>query len=262
MNKKFYIIILLVFTFACNTSVEDSITPEIEVPSSQQNSLVRGGFTELDVPPLDADALYRIRFVNQMEWVAYMLARAVLTDEPSKADFRSFISDHNSDRSPGRIKLGALFASGDYPRLNDKFEELYHFYQDGSEVDICDRFGIGGGPTPIHGTGGNCGGCPIPQATYEGYVSFISEQHCLEIYLPNGFDAIIEEITTSAHPLSNDGYNDSYRHTPYCVMDASLTPVNVDTILNPLVVRPYRDPSTCTYDQYSDINFLEFLNVN
>lgn len=254
MKNKLYLIVLVIGMFAC----EESITPEpVELinleSSSRGNSL--GTYDPLEAQRMD--------FENQMEWVAYMIASAVVTDADAKADFQDCINDYGSLSGISvRLKLKDLLGSPalEYRDFRSKFEELYYYYQNGA-LDGCSRL-IGGSPRPLSPSGGN----PIGIEPAPLYISFITQivfENCLEIYLPYGFSGSTNEVNSTAHPLNGNGFNDSYSHDSICVEGGTISPFNTHLLSNPLVVRPYRSiQEGCEYEQYPSLNFEEFLSLN
>ncbi|MEL7145005.1 MAG: hypothetical protein AAFO69_01450 [Bacteroidota bacterium] len=253
MRNKLYIIILLIVAFACQEA--ETLTPDTSIINSSSN--LRSSRTTDPV----------LLFENQLEWVAYLVSRAVATDAAARSDFDDAVRLHGvlGSRSV-KLRLDDLLAApnGQYGAMRDKFEELYHIYQSGADVDNCQVKTIGGSPRPVYDTGG-AGDCPFANCNddFGQYLDGILHVNCLEIYLPIGFDNQVMEVSSSAHPLTDDAHNDLYIHTRDCVSDGIIDDLNVGIVSNPLIVRPVRTTGIgCLYQQYDPINFKHFLYVD
>ena len=259
IKNKLYLIILLLATFSC----EELETPAPEASiTSLSGTVGRSGTEERD---------YLLLFENQMEWMSYLIARAVTTNSDARADFESYLRNFGATGgSSARGNLDDLVRapSGRYTHLRDELEALYYIYQGGSDIDNCGLRAIGGSPRPVHATGG-AGECEeeivldpcVP--SYFRFISDLTDHNCLVVYMPYGFDPSVVEVNSTAHPLNVDDYNDSYKHTRDCVSADTMNPLNVDIVSNPLVIRPQRTGyASCSYDLFNAVDFEDYLWVD
>ena len=128
-------------------------------------------------------------------------------------------------------------------------------------------------PPPPGGPGGQDNNVDGPDAL----ISYLRNDHCIEMYFPVGLDFSEEpyEITSTAHPLNSNNYNYGYvrffdltqvgpRTWRYAEYVDSVNQIYVNNNDNIIVTRPYRDLSgeneICDYDEYNGIDFTDFLD--
>ncbi len=128
-------------------------------------------------------------------------------------------------------------------------------------------------PPPPGGPGGPDNNVDGPDAL----ISYLRNVHCIEMYFPVGLDFSEEpyEITSTAHHLNSNKNKYGYvryfdltqvgpRTWRYANYVDFIDQNYVNNNANIIVTRPYRDLSgdndICDYDEYSGIDFTDFLD--
>ncbi len=211
----------------------------------------------LDIPTSDFES-EKEAFENRMEWIAYMTAQLLLKNNASK---QQFIDAMNNSVHTNVVKLEELLSSSvDNQSFISDFETEFNFYQE-EEVS---RYGCSrpsGRPTPPNPP--SVAAADFQPTDFELYVSSLLNDDCLELYMPNGYnDGIASEslvvIKSTAHPL--DDYNSNYGYVHVGVCNILEEIIDKFSNGNIIVVRPYRKFNVCTYEEYADVNFRNFLN--
>jgi len=235
MKKTPYLIIMLFFAFF---SCEKPNEIEIVETSEEENS--NSAHRDIDLPT-SAEILE-----NDMEWAAYLTAQAILTNESAKAQFMSALSNSefvNIVRIEDLLGPNLINLS-----FRNAFEERFNYFDNLPDCGRCPG-GRLDKPEQV-----NCSG-------FCSYLKVLLNENCLEIVLPNGFNPNISVVSSTAHPLNLDAFNDAYIHTEDDVTYRIINNINVSTFTNPLVVRPFIDVlNGCKYDAYSELNFTYFLH--
>lgn len=198
----------------------------------------------------------------QLHWVSFLIAKAIYDD----ADAREIFMDAFQPIGTGNSRVVSLNTLLNTSNLDDRFEAAFEdaFWYYSAPRTTCpaqDR-NPRGDPKPP----GVIGGCPAPLQRcpiyYEQYLQFLTEDHCLEIYLPNDYDPSIQKIYTTAHPLTNFGANEGYELPEDCDNDLTISPFNLYLLDNVIVTRPFRSiDRRCDYNEFSHIeDFTIFLN--
>lgn len=239
---------LLFMFFACETD-----TQELEITNTENTTLlnkltVTGGNTD---KPGDEIA----RLENLMQWTAFLTAETLLNNPQAEIEFRQSISNVINSNVAKRVNLRTLF-SYDNPAFMATFQEVHFAYESNNWIHWDASCGRPSGGRPMPPPSGGC-------STFCEFINAITEYYCLEMYLPNGYVVPLigsnQSITSSAHPLNDNPYNDCFTH-PGCDNTLNINPFNLVSYPNTLVVRPYVDgKNLCEYEQL-DIDFTIFLN--
>jgi len=207
-----------------------------------------------------------IEFERMMAWTSFITGRVLRYD----TDARNYFLNHLADGAE-KISITDLISGNLIPAnvFEAKFIEYLSSYL---EIYI-----IGGRPS--YGLDPPPG---IPRDLNPGlitalgiFLTSITSENCLELYFPVGLNSLRRDptfnITTTAHPLTNDSENEGVLR--YYIRDP-LTPLtelirisdmNVSQYTNVIVARPFRPEllpivHTCHYEDYSNINFEDFLD--
>ena len=191
---------------------------------------------------------------NIMQWTSYLIAEVLLDDKNlnSENEFIAALTDIPGS-SAKRINIDYLFSdlNSDFATT---FEDILYAYESNGWEEISND-----------GCGRPSGGKPIPPptggtSTFLAFINTITNDYCLEIYLPLGYDINKNEITSSANPLTTSFKNDCFIHTG-CDLDLEIHPFNLYNYDNPIIVRPYIDTTdSCLYSSLN-IDFTIFLSI-
>lgn len=204
-------------------------------------------------------------FEIQMQWVSFLIAKAIHDDSDAR---QVFINSYNTigTGSTDVVSLNKLLNAPYFDnRLEQAFETAFYYYFFPNSSCPDEGRNPRGGPKPP----GTIGGCPGPiprnrclEGAYLQYLHYLTQENCLEVYLPNGYDSSHTQIHTTAHPLTNFGANEGYVMPEDCRNDLTISPFNLHFLNNVIVTRPYRDTITrCDYDEYYFVeDFTVFLN--
>jgi hypothetical protein len=248
--KNISVLLILFILFSCQN------TNEFESELNDLNSLE-------ELNDSHATRVTEDELETQMHWVSFLIAKAIYDD----ADARQFfMNSFNSigTTSTNVVSLEKLLNSSTYDnRFEQAFEAAFYYYFYPNSDCPDDGRNPRGGPKPP----GSIGGCPGPNSRcldvyYVQYLEYLTKENCLEIFLPNGYDASEAQIYTTAHPLTNFGANEGYVMPEDCDNDLTISPFNLHMLTNVIVTRPYREGNgVCAYSDYSDVeDFTVFLN--
>ena len=239
---------LLFMFFACETD-----TQELEITNKGNatylNKEISKGGT-LDV--IDEEI---VKLENLMQWVSFLTAETLLDNPEAEIEFRQNISNVVNSNVAKRVSLSKLF-SYDNPAFMAAFQQTHFEYESNSWLHWDESCGRPSEGRPMLPPSGGCN-------TFCSFINAITNYYCLEMYLPNGYVTPLgnsnQSITSSAHPLNTNAYNDCFVH-PSCDNSLTITPFNLTSFPNTLVVRPYVDSKNlCEYEQL-DMDFTLFLN--
>ncbi len=257
--KHYKIILLAVLSLlAFSCSVEEPITPTEELNLSVQND------TELsNSKSQGTDAAV---FENYLEWAGYLSLR-LAAENPGHYNQIS-----NAIQLDGTIQLYQLLSESGETTFQAAFEDLM---VDILTNDLPDPDTDGAKPPPPNGDPPF--GPPTEeeaQQIVDDMIDYLVVDNCVEFYFPNGFGPWngFTTMTSVAHPMNTDNYNDGIRRHYFPIYNA-LYPngtntdivtvnqayVNVSTNFSILIARPVKastpfDPM-CQYNEYSGINF-------
>jgi hypothetical protein len=238
---------LLFIFFACETDTQEL---EFDSKTLDNNRLVEK--SAKDGSKTDAKELETMQ--NIMQWTSYLIAEVLLDDKNlnSENEFIAALTDIPGS-SAKLVNIDYLFSDLNSDFVTTFGDVLYTYESNGWE-ELSDE-----------GCGRPRGGEPIPPptggtSTFLAFVNTITNDYCLEIYLPLGYDANEDEITSSAHPLTTSFKNDCFIHAG-CDIDLTIHPFNLYSYDNPIVVRPYIDATdSCVYSSLN-IDFTSFLSI-
>lgn len=195
-------------------------------------------------------------FEDQLQWVSFITANVILNKPDAREEFIAQIGRVD----PDVVKLEDILV--DRSAFETAFKQQFLFYN-GITDDRCSggTKDPKGNPKPP----GAIGGCPEDSCLsnlYEEYIEYLIEQNCIEIYIPNGYTMTTIMIHSTAHPLTNDGFNEAYIVPEQCDGEFIISPFNINSLNNVLIARPYRgNDAACSYSEYSHItNFTDFLD--
>ena len=243
-----YICLLLIISSSYSCQNDDfEVDTEIQTKTLTQNSSSR------------SQRITTEELENQLQWVSFLSAKAV-HDDSDAGDF--LLELLNSSMNNNVIKMNDLL---DTSIPDNSFEKgfkraFFEYFSPSSSCPNDDRVPRGSPKPP-----GAIGGCPIEtciEGYYQMYLDFITLDHCLELYLPNGYDNTKRKIHTTSHPLTNFGENEAYVMPEDCDNRLFISPFNLHLLNNVFVVRPYRSGIRCAYIEFNYIeDFTAFLNI-
>ncbi len=248
INLKRLLPALLLVFFACETDTQELETNNIENTTSLNKKTLKGG-------TLDNLEEEIVRLENLMQWVSFLTAETLLDSPEAEIEFRQNISSVINSNVAKRVTLSKLF-SYDNPAFMAAFQQTHFEYESNNWLHWDESCGRPSEGRPVLPPSGGCN-------TFCTFINAITNYYCLEMYLPNGYVTPLigsnQSITSSAHPLNNNIYNNCYAH-PGCDDNLNINPFNLNSYPNTLVVRPYVDgKNLCEYEQL-DMDFTLFLN--
>lgn len=251
-----YILLIGLICFSCQNDTNLESEADIFNSLSDQNSVTT---TSKSISIIDLE--------TEMHWVSFMIAKTV--SDNSEAE-QVLIDELNSSHN-NAISITLLLDD----RLgNNTFEEAFrqtymHFYS--NPFSTCR--GSDGKPNtnyPVQTSNPGHQLFYIPmvgkKVTYEDFIKFITEDHCLEINLPNGYSTNRGLAYTTAHPLTNDLENIAFRYPEDCGNRNIVQPFTLRGFDNLIITRPYTGtpyrgaPTDCTYPEYDVADFTSFLS--
>lgn len=276
--RRLHFILILCFSmvFSCSTEndeflfVEEISTTEEIIDSSVTDSSPSQMFGDGSTPHQNITNLQ-----DMMQWAAYITAQAVLDDDV-RSELYNLIDGRES------ISFTELLdeTTSDNMLFRTKFLSVlrYEFLVNISNPISRPRF-----PDLTHArqappwTGGVAGGSDLNDIIEEFLLATL-EQNCLELFIPEGFLPVVpinqqHSLTSTAHPLNANNFNNGYRHYADTVLSGGIISEAIP-IVDPnyviktssdvvFVVRPIRsivigDP--CNYPEYPLIDFGGFLD--
>lgn len=204
---------------------------------------------------------YQDPFEIDLQDLSFLIGQALLNHESSRQGFLDvYNNSYQANQTSRVIKLNELF--NDDPNLNpfrNAFEEEFTYYK---SYQAC--IGRPDGELTVGNSQGT-GGSHFIENDFEVYLNLILNEECVEIYMPNEISFETEErslltIISSAHPLNNSDYNESYVSTGRCIKIEET--LNASRTGNVMILRPFRSQNErggCQYSEYSSIDFTEFL---
>lgn len=190
---------------------------------------------------------------NKMEWASYLIAHTLINDANAEAQFISLINA--SINSTSTISLESLLGSHvSNTSFLDAFENSFLEFLSGENCLKCPK-----GDLQPDCQGGDCA---FPCSSFCMFLTYLLEENCFEIYLPNGYDGTVDIVSSTAHPVNTDNENDCYIRDADDVLFDSINVLNMSTFENPIVVRPYDNlymVDECDYSEFS-LDFTLFLD--
>lgn len=252
--KYFNYISLLLIISVCYSCQNDDYEADIII----QNEILTEKSSSSHAQRVTSDELE-----IQLQWISFLSAKAIHDDSDAEEFLLELLNSTMSTGNSSVLKLNDLLSTS---IANNSFEKafksafLYYFYPS-SSCPNDDRVPRGGPKPP--GTIGGCAEEICPEIYYQQYLDFIKQEHCLELYLPNGYDETDRLINTTSHPLTNFGGNEAYVIPEDCDNRLYISPFNLHILNNVFVVRPYRNSVTrCSYTEFSYIeDFTTFLAI-
>jgi len=194
-----------------------------------------------------------------MQWASFISATVLCQDDEAREEVAAFLDLQNTNA----VSIDQLIVSTEHtPRFREVFIDQF------SSLPPHARFT----PKPSHHQ-------PWPPSPLDGrqlnasdLIYALTVENCIQLFFPNGLSSSKADFYYStAHPLTLADRNYGYKLS---CGDIGLGPddwrSNRVIIHAPLVqrgyqviiTRPYRTtrPSKCTYDEYEDIDFTQFLN--
>ncbi|MFD2565836.1 hypothetical protein [Pseudotenacibaculum haliotis] len=204
-------------------------------------------------------------FEAQLQWVSFLTAKVIQQNPSARTQFMNLIGNIN----PDVVRLNDLLVDGSAFEIAFKHQFILH---NGGNTDEKCPGGTKdpkGKPKPPGAIGGCQEGFCL-DTLYQQYIEYLTQENCIEIFLPNGYVPTTILIYSTAHPLTNSNYNKGYILPEQCDGEITIYPFNLASLNNVLVARPYREvtitesggsTSTCSYNEYSSIiDFTYFLN--
>ena len=228
----------MVLVFACQTN-DDLETTETKTEVTNTRGLATPD------EPTQAEI-----FENDLEWVAYLTAEAILFNEEA---YNQFLEVYGQDENlDDVIKLSELLGPD---VLNQSFANAFEaMYEQFMNNPISCEFCPEGRLHPPSG------------ATCTGYCHFLKtilDDNCVELYLPSGLNTHVNEFGSSAHPINGDMFNDGYIHDSESVEFRIFSPLSIISVPNPIIARPYivASDNDCDYASiYHISDFTLFLD--
>ncbi|MDC7997406.1 hypothetical protein [Gilvibacter sediminis] len=281
MKKLFPVLSLLLLVVV--SSCEKEVIDQTEInPNTEALTLKT---TALEKSMSDNELLE-----NRMEWLAFLSAKVLDNDASKITQINNLMSAANT------IKLKDLFGSQN-PGFETAFRELLwrEIYVVHPDPDHDRDKPI----PPIGGSGGNGfienvvldpanlakadetlggDGLNTNDEQVEAFMDYLQNQHCLELYFPNGqifynaFGLVANNpnnyITTTAHPLNSDSFNAGikrkHKNMPYTsdgyTASVTVNPAYVSAETNIIVARPFYFGSNCSYSDLGGLDFTLFLD--
>lgn len=249
-NKFELILILLIFSIACQPQPEEEI-----ILLEQETALA-----ETDDPE---DFTETELFVSKMQWTSYFISKAILSDEQTRAEFVDQINISSSfNKKSAYFSVSELLNNN--PVFEEKFREMFEYYYSlGGEVyQLCGKPITSEAPKPQVAPGGIALNFVEITSAYDQFIVEITVDNCFEVFIPHGFDAKIKKIVSTAHPMNGSNTNVRYDHVPKfkCAKEGTINHNNAFCLDNVIVIRPDRnDNYGCSYASY-DVNFEDFLS--
>lgn len=267
MKRKllFSFALLGLFFMACESD-------SLETPQNETQNL------QTTVTRTDADDT--ILFERRMQWFGWLLAES-LTFEPS---IRTQINNHLT--RDNTLNVGELFTDPDFDDFEDGFRaELATIIRNNGAHNDPDH--DPDDPTlPFVPSPNGINSAPLLAAMSEdpitaqvnqqvqAYINFMTQDNCIELFFPNGSlvsRANEGKYTSTAHPLTNNTYNYGFQRFYQdgfgcgfpipCTVEITVDPRYVQDNHNIIVVRPVRSViASCSYTEYDDIDFTDFLD--
>ncbi|PHS67154.1 MAG: hypothetical protein COB12_04470 [Flavobacterium sp.] len=213
---------------------------------------------------------------DRMQWVSYVTTSVLYYEEDARNNFLNTIAN-NETMALENLIGGSVMSSV----FKTKFLEYLYLYSSpeypqGDLFNACPDGTIDEPLWPPFTTGGDNGGDLIgidpTQDAVDGFMNYILNENCIELYFPNQLLIYNQEsfrVTSTAHPLSTATVNEAYLRYGYLeILEQNCTAVEQFTITqnhimhpsyNVIVTRPYVS-NTCEYTEYSGIDFTEFLS--
>jgi len=268
----FYLLALGLTLTACQTD-DPLLTPEntdlssqIDIQETGQNGLI-GNPSRKGGDPLNFEVLE-----NRMQWLSFISTKLIRHNTEYQ---NLFINELGSGST---IDASALIGTGPFATdFKVEFRDELIDYILGVVPDPDDELSKPP-PPPINGPGGFG---PSAEVLADEIIDYLANIHCIELYFPKGFDLSSEEphsITSTAHPLNNSLENEGYKRLyvgvtipdnpdqTFVTFDATVNADYLNDPLNTLIVvaRPVRSlivhgGTDCTYTEYSEVDFEDFL---
>ncbi len=245
----YFMLTVLLVCIGCQPN--DEVLEETSI-ENQPESLFSKGTTE-EEPPLTETELLEAK----MQWLTYFAAKAMYADSQVKNEVASFLTTDNT------VSLDDLFDNPSSSHFEDAIRDL-----------LLERFSGGkedGEPkTPPGVAVPTC--CGEPEYMTDQLIAYWAEDHCIELYFPGGIDTTSAgaKMTSTAHPLttfeSNYGFErgstDDGKVTHATINELTLTLDPHTIVMARLVPTTVPNPAsnTCSYDEFSGIDFTNFLN--
>ncbi|MEL6558807.1 MAG: hypothetical protein AAFQ94_11530 [Bacteroidota bacterium] len=268
---KSKIILAFILLLACScTKEEDAFINKQSVIAEESN--IPFGFsssppTTFSSRALDFDS---VAFENFMQWTAYITTQAIMSDPSIRTEVFNLLDGRQAisyaelfdeQWSGNTLTFSTLFGNKFIDILRDLLEARSNPFGPGPNHASSTP------PEPILACG--CGSNETN--TIYLFIEALLNAYCLELYMPEGFSPFTVPVgytfTSTAHPLNNSGTNYGIIHYSQPVNDvySDLVDVKSTSIDNNfddivMVVRPYRTQTSCPYEDYSDIDFTDFLN--
>lgn len=256
---KFTFGFLLLTCFACQVEDEGLQELQTEIQEDNTNRLISAG------APLDGpwDTWDHEGFEVMMEGVGQVVAKAILYDIKAESQFRNAMLANN-----GVVALEDLLGPNVHPRyFAIAFEREYqYFHSPLNGTPLCPD---GFEPTPFP-NGRSVG--------YDAYLNNIIGDHCLELYMPNNYNRLLNTVNFTSHPLNDENWNDGYRaHSDgiayrWCIFPrdfydgSGVSQIPGATYDNLLIIRPITpdlvtgNGTYCDYTIYNTLDFTLFFD--
>ncbi len=232
---------------------------ETEDANLQEEELINVNLTaKTNTPPPDWEDWDSESFYFFLKRVVDKIASTISEDPTAAEEFKTIVQNNTSSRDYGAVvPLEDIFS--------DTSSHLYQAIQ--NTPAPCDDRPQGGWGSPHP---------PLGNHTATSYATFISHllnDHCLELYLPFGFEPAISvsseliEVLAVPHPLENNSSSNisiNAEHFPQDICGDYIIINQRMTYDNLLIIRPnpgfsVNADSYCDYAIYNDIDFTEFF---
>ncbi|MDC8005398.1 hypothetical protein POV27_15145 [Aureisphaera galaxeae] len=257
MNRFKILILLCLCIVSCETEEQKDLQENL---SLEQTEILD---TQADTPPglLDSrkgGGSNAVSLESRMQWASFLTAVTLLQNPLARDQVMTLTNNGASS-----IRLSDLIGDTVTPaHFNDAFEgffELHNCGEDCPDPDTCCTW-----PDPPLGGGNNA------KPPYTEFLYDIIETNCLELYFPSGLDFSpgpdsVINISTTAHPLNEDGYNNGFILSPGFTFAFSTGVPVIDNAYivnkNIVVVRPFVDATNqfCDYNEIPVNDFTDFL---
>ena len=262
MKNLFYYFLLAAMFSSCQSEDTLQTIDETATAAHLENDNTPIGTTNSKGGLIDSAILE-----NRLHWFSYISAKLLRSNSNYQTLFINKLGSGNTIDATELIGDGPFFSDFNIA-FRATLSHAIQFYDPEPDHEPAKP-----PPPPIDDPNG--GESPLEIA--DEIIDYLVNEHCVELYFPKGLDFTNEPytITSTAHPLTIDDENEGYRrlfngiyikdlliYTQDVTVENSylLNESNTMVIVaRPEVVITGVGGPDCTYTQYSDIDFEDFL---
>ena len=245
-HKLAFALLIIINIQSCE---KENVNDETNSQNIQKTDMYARGKAEAQVHISDTEALE-----NNMQWVAFMTAQILIKEVDGANQFVNLCNSGMINNDHAIVKLSDLLSIQQTDQsFRDAFEHEFNIFNDYVQ-NPCENQG----KPKLRPTPPPCDPmpCALPNQTFEAYIDYLLEEHCLEIYVTAGLD-LSQNIFSSAHPMNTTNMNIGFEH--YDSNECNVNQISIHGSVigniydNLIVVRPYRAADECDYDEFSEI---------